>query len=121
MLERDDSWAHSLFVCIYGSITCWKPSGQDVSGDEVMEKDVIRCSEDWTANQGWRRDYVWVQEYTGPDDNSSTSQPKGTVKGMLVGQVMLIFRVQEYHARLPALARGQGVSYPGALLDVFKL
>jgi Plavaka transposase len=62
--EPDASWVKPFIIQIHGSIACWKPDGKDSQDVQKLTEDLVRCIPNWHGKELWRRDYVWVQEYT---------------------------------------------------------
>jgi hypothetical protein len=114
--ERDASWVKSIGVQVHGSITCWKPDGKDSNDLQKLTEEFVRCSPNWQGKKLWRRDYVWMQEYTEEITRGSV------LGGRRLGELQLIISVQD-HERSRMIADDDGIPrkksavYTGALLD----
>ncbi len=55
---------------MHGSITMWKAKSDD-KGQVQYERQVMQFGFEWQkSEEGWRRDYVWVQEWLAEAKNS---------------------------------------------------
>jgi len=114
--ERDASWVKSIGVQVHGSITCWKPDGKDSNDLQKLTEECVRCSPNWQGKKLWRRDYVWMQEYTEEITRGSV------LGGRRLGELQLIISVQDpERSRMIAdddgISRKKSAVYTGALLD----
>src|SRR6202046_5788928 len=87
--EDDASWVGSFSVQVHGLITCWKPDGKDSNDLQKLTEEFVRCSPNWQGKNLWRRDYVWMQEYTEEITRGSV------LGGRRLGQLQLIISVQD--------------------------
>ena len=109
--EEDSSEVGLYFVCIHNSVQCWKRDGKNL---DSMAKEFIRCAYNWQSQGEWRRDHVWVQEYT----QTATSGQIYPLSGMLPGKAQLIITVIDKE-RLNS--QGRWLRYTGVLVDLLRL
>lgn len=114
--EPDPSWVRDYPLKIHPSLECFKVDGKDVSDPTRRVPERIRCQPDWRSSKKWRRDYVWVQEYS--TENTAREDVPEYVKGKLIGQVMLLVTVRDMAHRK---CNGKYPEYHAALLSTFRL
>ena len=118
--EDDASWVGSFSVQVHGSITCWKPDGKDSNDLQKLTEEFVRCSPNWQGKNLWRRDYVWMQEYTEEITRGSV------LGGRRLGQLQLIISVQDPERSI-MITNDDGISkrkpaiYTGALIDRLQI
>lgn len=62
--ELDLLWVANYLVQIHTSITTWKKTGKNPRDFDELTEEKLYCYPNWQRwGQGWRNDYVWVQEY----------------------------------------------------------
>jgi hypothetical protein len=61
---------------------------KDFNDLQKLTEEVVRCSQNWQGKKLWRRDHVWMQEYT-------EAITCGSVLGGGLGELQLIISVQE--------------------------
>jgi hypothetical protein len=114
--DHDASWVKSFTVQVHGSITCWKADGKDSHDLQKLTEEFVRCSPNWQGKKLWRRDYVWMQEYTKEITRGSM------LGGRRLGELLLIISIQDPE-RSRLITDDNGVSrrkpavYTGALVD----
>ena len=113
--QSDHNWAKALLISLHGSILCWKALGKDSSDPEALEKEYVRCCPNWRglSPNTWRRDYIWLQEYS---DNTVTNSL--VLKGKCIGKLRLVFTIvdTEYSTQ-----RIRPIKYSGVLVELLKL
>jgi hypothetical protein len=118
--EPDASWVKSLSLQVHGSMTCWKPDGRDSCDLQKLTEELVRCVPNWRGKKLWRRDYVWVQEYTGENTRGSL------LGGRRLGELLLIISVQDPE-RWNMVTNDDGISrrkpaiYTGAFIDRLQI
>jgi hypothetical protein len=118
--EPDASWVKSFKLQIHGSMTCWRPDGKDSNDLQKLTNELVRCAPNWRGKKSWRRDYVWVQEYT---DEITRGSMLG---GRRLGELLLIISVQDPDRWRVVTddggeSRTKPVVYTGAFIDRLQI
>lgn len=107
--DRDPTWISEYYLAVHGALVCWKRAGADPDDMERRMKEYVRCSPNWQGNAGkWRRDHVWLQEYT---------DSHGDISAKRVGQLQLIVTILDPTRRD---AKGKLATYTGALVKLLR-
>jgi hypothetical protein len=105
--EKDPSWVNTFPLSIHPSMICWTQRGSNPAEPQGVEKQYVRCVDNWQSTEQPRRDFVWITEF--PDDDY--------MKGMVLGQLRLIFTIQDIAAR----SDGEFPEYTGCVLDTMSI